>query len=515
MKSIVRGIIVNLITACMVALGLWWAYTYLYAATPVKESCFQGLGDRPQTDIHYYLNGSELSLGYASIDFSDIDFTSPGIYDLHVYHGFESFDFKYEIADNILPVIECAKDFFVCETGKVYDEDFFIGGVSDLTPVDTKLFNPLNNDAVSVRNDGHSVAFMKSGSYSLGLYARDTAGNSSTRYVDIKVGAAPEIFGTTEFYVAKGSAIDIKASVLAHDAEDGMIGDRVYNDFDDALFNTEGDHEFLYYVQDSDGLTSTHKGMVHVYNPLLLQDKINLGILSPDAKNVAGVINPYDLGYLVEDDIETVVSKIGRAVVCIYYDEGYTRTRGSGYVVKADASGVVLATNHHVVGEKERVNVTFSNGSVYEGVVAARSYERDIAFVKIPISAIGSGIDNIRTVHINAGYYYALNSQPDFELGAYCIYPDASEWLRHYGKILDKSGAIPDPDESYAYTLTEVSLELIKGMSGSAIVDSHGNLICMATCYYEDMGHRQYYCVTLSDILDFYEEAFGERLEYY
>lgn len=513
--GIVRIILFNLMLALLVGVALYLSYALLYVVEPVKEVYVQELGDRPQTDIHFYLLGPEKSLEHAYMDFSEVDFNTPGTYTLTVKHGYETFEYMYIIEDTSVPVISVYEDIFICETGRTYSIDDFVKDVRDVSKVSTKLLNTSGDKNISLQDEGRIVSFTEGGTYSLCVYSLDESGNSASSFLNILSESAPAIYGTTEFYVAKGSFIDLNADIFAYDREDGNIASGITNDFDTALFDKIGDHKFNYRVSDSMGLISERTGTVHIYDPLLLQDKINRGVLKGDALNVSGIINLYDSGYSVEDNIEAAVENERKAVVSIFYDKGSSRTRGSGYIVKITDSEFIVATNAHVVGSQEKVNVVIWDGTVLTGKVAAYSKAPDIAFVKVNLSELRADSIGIKTVHINRNYYEDLGNSPAFSLGVYCLYSDGKEWLRRYGRILRKSGCLNEYFEDFDYPVTQVSIDLIPGMSGSGIVDSHGNLICMATYYYEDKGIKENYCVSLNDILDFYEESFGEKLEYY
>ena len=67
---------------------------------------------------------------------------------------------------------------------------------------------------------------------------------------------------------------------------------------------------------------------------------------------------------------------VRRATVIIDLGDGH----GSGFLI--DARGFIL-TNQHVVGERERVRVRFSNGTEATGEVLRRDKVRDVAFVKV------------------------------------------------------------------------------------------------------------------------------------
>ncbi len=54
---------------------------------------------------------------------------------------------------------------------------------------------------------------------------------------------------------------------------------------------------------------------------------------------------------------------------------------------------------------------------------------------------------------------------------------------------------------------TEVTVKLVQGDSGSAVLDGYGNLICMAYAFSSDP--QRYWCVPLDGILSCYKEITG------
>ncbi|MBP5598698.1 MAG: trypsin-like peptidase domain-containing protein, partial [Lachnospiraceae bacterium] len=234
------------------------------------------------------------------------------------------------------------------------------------------------------------------------------------------------------------------------------------------------------------------------------------------ALNVAGVINPYDSGYIEESNMDAAIDNIKHAVVRIHYETPRTRTFGSGYIVKITDKEIICATNNHVVTDRNYVTVSFYDGTNVEARVVAGKVSPDIAFISINRSDI-KDFDNLdlKTIHINRGYYESLSSKPQFEMGMYCINENGSQWLERTGKIVRKSGKLDKYFENYDYAVTQISVRLTPGVSGSAIIDSHANLLCMAAFYWVHDGNTEYYGVSVTDILDYYKEVFGQRLEYY
>ena len=78
--------------------------------------------------------------------------------------------------------------------------------------------------------------------------------------------------------------------------------------------------------------------------------------------------------------LNTHLEQVLEATVTLRHGTGH----GSGFLISPDG---YLLTNAHVVGGGKRVPVEFSNGLRVEGQVLRKSVRRDVALVKIPVSA--------------------------------------------------------------------------------------------------------------------------------
>lgn len=495
---------------CLVAFVLW-----LFKVEKVVDSYEVELGTAFNEDISAYLSGKAIALSSAKPDFSNVDTSKTGKYSVKVDYFFKTYEYDIIVADTIAPKVFFNTDNYVCEPYMEIESDFFVQSVVEYD--DYKLtYLVLSDDAPFDKAfDGSSVVFTKPGVCDIVLRATDMSGNYSDYYLSVVVDTAPVIYGNYDYYLAAGSDFDPLNGIFSYDETDGELTNQVKAYVSSDLTNP-GDANIEYVVTDSCGLTTRVSGLIHVYDPLLLQDMVNLKKLDPFDENVIGVINPYDCGYLLESDCEAAVENIKPAVVRVYYETTTTRTYGSGYIVKITDDKIIVCTNKHVIGSQNEVKVCLYDGTVVTGHVAGRQTAPDIAFVVIDRNQYPN-LENLelKTIHINLNYYNSLSNQPYFDMGMYCINNDGTEWLTHYGKIIRKSGVLDEYFVNYDYPVTEISVELIGGVSGSAIIDEHGNLLCMATFYWVNNGTKEYYGVSLNDILDFYEITFGERLEYY
>ncbi|HTL89419.1 MAG TPA: tetratricopeptide repeat-containing serine protease family protein [Leptolyngbya sp.] len=79
-------------------------------------------------------------------------------------------------------------------------------------------------------------------------------------------------------------------------------------------------------------------------------------------------------------DPAAIYQQSSPAVVSITVPNGKSFAYGSGFI--ANSGGWIL-TNQHVVGKEQQVKVKLADGSVYPGIVVARSSQTDLALIQI------------------------------------------------------------------------------------------------------------------------------------
>ncbi len=504
---------------CFLAVGvflcLFAAFLFVFKVTQKTTEFHVELGTKVSNDISDYISGKDFSLKISRLDLSKVDEETVGTYEASVRFLYKKFSYEIIIEDTTAPEVLFNTGSYVCEKDADVDLSSFVDRVIDESEVSYSYIN-VNEDETITRNCDNTLVFSDKGIHPLFMRVTDAYGNSSDYYMPVRVDTAPYLYGTLDYYVAVGSEIDITSDVHAKDEVDGDLSSKVEGRVSAAYTKYPGDYVITYNVTDSYGLTATTKGLIHTYDPLMIQDMVNTKKLDPFALNVAGVINPYDCGYIEESNMDAAIDNIKHAVVRIHYETPRTRTFGSGYIVKITDKEIICATNNHVVTDRNYVTVSFYDGTNVEARVVAGKVSPDIAFISINRSDI-EDFDNLdlKTIHINRGYYESLSSKPQFEMGMYCINENGSQWLERTGKIVRKSGKLDKYFENYDYAVTQISVRLTPGVSGSAIIDSHANLLCMAAFYWVHDGNTEYYGVSVTDILDYYKEVFGQRLEYY
>lgn len=471
-------------------------------------------------NVQDYLQGFSFMLKMTEGNFEAIDIDTTGNYELDMCCALYRYKFEVVVQDTTPPEL-ITIDNKVVKVGEEYSPDTFIYDSRSLcSGKETYSFSAdSTQENTEIIGDGEKIIFDATGEYVFNIVAKDEFDNISMYEITAFAECAPEIDADfEEFYVALGTGADFCRAVKVTDYEDGVLdGSHIKATIDGKYLKESGDYTVTLCANDSFDITSEKEYPVHVYEPLILQDLVNTGKIEGKGSNVFGCENPYDAGYLPKGDIQKAIENTKEALVSIYYTDQYSITNGSGFVLKIDDSEVIICTNRHVVEGRREVYVTFFDKSVSVAKVRGSYETPDIAFISIDTSLLSKEVrENLKTVHINGCYFDNITNNPNFTMGLYCIDPKGNYWYDSKGKIVTKDGTMSVYFEGYDYRLTQMSLDLIPGVSGSAVLDEYGNLICMATFYWKNgYNIKENYGVKVDDILNYYELTFGERLEYY
>ena len=491
---------------------------FFFDVKPKSDTVTVEYGEEISRNPLDYMSGMKWAVSLAKVDFSAVDETKVGVYPVKVKHGFEDYEIALEIKDTTPPKVTLKGLKYVAELNKPsFAKDYVATCLDADSDVTFSFLNAEGDNTIAKEEDGSAV-FTDMGVHPITLMATDSSGNYSSFYLSMIVDTPPEIHTyslDTEYYVALGDTIDLKKDVYAVDYVDGTTTENIKIKVPD-YSSEEGDYTIHYSVTDSNGLTTEKDGVIHSYSALKIQDMFNTDRIEPHYLNVEGIINPYDAGYTIDEDIDAAIERIKHCVAHIYYRKEYATYWGSGFIVKINDDDIILCTNQHVVKDEETVQVDLYDGTEVTGYVVATSVTPDVAFVRILGEDLEpSFVTSLKTIHINLNYYKTISSKPRFGMGMYVINANGSEMFKRTGYIVRKTGYLAEYFENFDYPVMEVSVRLTPGVSGSAIIDAHANLLCMAAFYWDHNGSREYYGVSLEDILDFYEDVFGERLEYY
>ncbi|MBO4376096.1 MAG: DUF5011 domain-containing protein [Lachnospiraceae bacterium] len=465
------------------------------------------LGDTLSVSPDSYITGQDWSVNLAKVDASGVDLNRTGEYKVLVDHAWDHFEYLIIIEDTTPPELEVLKEEICLAVDESYPADTFVESVSDNGTV-----NKLTVD------DKRNITFSAPGEYEIMVRAEDESGNSSVKRLWVLADTPPVITGMKPIYISLNTEFDPEVGVTANDDVDGDVTDKIIVDTSNVVFDAPGEYEITYEATDSYNLTGKATDTVYVCAPLELQEKINRHLINEENSHIYGAINIYDAGYYDEDDMGFILEAMEPCVVHFYFRFSNGYAEGSGFIIEITDDAVILCTNAHVAKEIEGRNpeCVFYDGTTTK-VYKASEYDssNDVAFLKVMRSDLGeSFVKSLKTVHINNTYWNELPQNPDLTLGFRVIRENGSVLADKMGGMVQKEGYC-DIEEARNWLMTEVTCENFRGSSGSAVFDSHGNLVAMVRAQSIIGGRKQYWCTTFKQIMDWYRAQFGRDVYYY
>lgn len=488
-------IAVLIIFPVLMLFGLF--YLFIYRVEPSFSEVTYELGERVSRDPGDYLKGSTWSVNLGEVDVSGVDSKNTGIYETVVRHGIREYHFTVVIEDTIAPEIVCRDSQVYLAAGRNCCIEDVISEIRDNNAVTDVFFYDHGEEK-------ETISFREPGEYTVEVLARDGAGNKSVAGIPVIVDTAPAIEGNLDFYVTLESSPDYLAGVTASDETDGTLTDCI--SVDDSLVNLseEGEYVLSYSVRDSFGLVTTEESKIVVLSEERLQELIGKRQIDRNSLHVLGAANPYDGGAGEEDNLAYELDYLRPAMVQLYHETYKGYSAGSGYIMEITDDYIYLCTNEHVIHEHDRWDVYFYDGTKAEGKKLGTSDAYDVGVVVVRREDIPSELmEQLMTVHIDKTYWETLD-EDDIELGLARV-------DRQGGIVHTSQGWLIKIKQQFEWERgnrhTEITVKLVHGDSGSAILDGHGNLIAMAYAY--TGSPTRYWCVPLDAILDCYTEITG------
>lgn len=475
-------------------------YWKAYKVEPVFSEMVCEYGDALSEEIGDYLEGTDWSVHLGELDLSGVDMAHTGTYQAVVYHGWKQFSYQVTIQDTIAPEIRWKEPKVYLAAGAAIRVGDVIEGVSDADP-EAQAFFLRSNVTLS------EICFDNVGEYEVEILARDRAGNETRGSVSVVVDTAPVIAGVHDFYCIPGSTLDYRESVTAQDDLDGDLTKEIRVDDSRVDQNRSGRYLLRYVVQDGYGLETVEEALVLVAAPEELQELIGRRQIDYHTDTIIGAPNLYDAGVSQQEDLEETLEYMLPTVVQLYHATGRGGySSGSGYIMEITEDTVYLCSNSHVVEKYEDWDIYFWDGTTVPGRALGTSEIYDVGVVAVALEDVPQELlERLMTVHIDMAYWESLDEQ-EIEVALERV--DREGGLLH----VSKGNLIKIKQEFEWYARrdhTEVTVELVHGDSGSALMDGYGNLICMAYAYSTDPV--RYWCIPLDGILDCYEEITQRR----
>lgn len=480
--------------------GAFVFYLKIYRVVPAFSEITFEYGQSLSRDIGDYLEGTDWSVHLGELDLSKVDEGHTGSYQAVVRHGRSEFVYRVNIQDTLAPEI-------VWKEGRIYlpleetcrVEDV-IEGISDADPLAQAFFWQEGQTLPEVRFD-------RVGQYELTVLARDQSGNESRGRVTVTVDTPPSLSGIRDFYVVAGNVPDYLAEVEAWDDVDGNLTEYIEADDSDVELDREGAYQLRYRAVDSYGLETVETARVLVAEADDIQELIGHRRIDYRRDIILGAPNIYDGGVSEYEDLEEALAYMRPALVQLYHPTGKGGyTSGSGYIMEIGEDRIYICTNRHVLEKADEWEVYFYDGTMVTGTALGFSESYDVAVAAVELEEVPEELlEKLMTVHIDMTYWNGLDSQA-LEVALERI-------DREGGLIHVSTGKLVKARQEFEWYNrlhhTEVTVELVHGDSGSALLDGYGNLICMAYGFSNDP--LRYWCVPLDGILDCYQEITGRR----
>lgn len=501
-KRGMRRIWLSSAVPALAVLAVCLFYVRVYRVEPAFSELSCEYGELVSRDIGDYLTGTDWSVGLGQLDLSQVDERHTGTYQAVVQHGRKQFVYEIHIRDTVAPEI-------VYKDGQVYlaaGRDCAVWNVvEDILDADPETESYFEEEGRLLR----SVSFDRVGEYELEIVARDSAGNESRGQVSVVVDTPPVIEGVHNFYVTVDSRPDYLDRVTAKDDMDGSLTEEIRVDDSEVRLEAEGEYVLRYCAVDSCGLETYAEANVTVASAEELQSLIGRRLIDYRVDTILGAYNIYDAGASEEDNLEETLEYMRPALVQLYHATGRGGySSGSGYIMEITEDTVYICTNRHVVSKYEDWDIYFFDGTAVRGRCLGVSDDYDVGVATVAVEDIPQELlSRLMTVHIDRAYWESLDEQP-IELALERVDRDGGLIHATEGNLIKVRQAFEWYDR---LEHTEVTVELVHGDSGSAVLDGYGNLICMAYAY--STTPVRYWCVPLDAILTCYQEITG-RMPY-
>lgn len=498
------GLILGIVAAVIVIIGL---LPFIVPLNKVTDSITVELGDELTTNLDDYVSGFAPGFWVTKLDTSCVNTDSVGEYVATVKHGFQEFTYSILVRDTTAPILTLATDNIYLEKGQMYPVNYFVEETFDLS-----------RDVTITVSDSVTPDFRRTYAYSddcgvyvLSFFAKDASGNESVYTLSVTVDTAPTISGMKEYYVVPGTTLNYLEFITAFDEVDGDVSENVHVNAENVDLSKVGSYELVYICEDSYGLESEESVAVNVMEAIDIQELINTHEIHRLEEIIVGAYNLYDIGYYDDKTIAQMQEIMEPTTIRITNGNSY----GSGFILQVLDEEIIIGTCQHVVKSSNTVDISFFDGTKVDGTVIEAIYDVDIAFVSVKREDVSQELlDQLYTVHINKGYWDALDNNADLEVGVRCITDQGTVWRDRSGKLMYKSGQA-DMMWRGLPQVTRITAGLFHGSSGSNIFDIHGNSMGIATYIITGGGRYESYCSTLQTLCDKFEEVFGRKLYYY
>ena len=316
----------------------------------------------------------------------------------------------------------------------------------------------------------------------------------------------PYFLGIKDFYVVQGNSVDYQQNIKAIGRNGENITTDIWIDASNVVLDEIGSYELIYTAEDLEGNKAQESCYVYVKTAEDIQSLIYNHEISVEIAYIIGAENPYDGGIFQNSDIETVLEAMEPAFVNVCFENKKESSIGSGFIIEITEETIFIFTNAHVVNNQKDVEIYFYNGRCVTGQVMAIKESLDMAVIEVNTKVFSQDfINTLRTVHIDEEYWKELKNHAPISIGYRCLNEKGILKYQETGEVISKEEILWVVDSP----VTKYTMKNQQGASGSAVLDSTGNLIAMVLGTSKEEGIEENWGVRLVDILQFYREVSG------
>lgn len=149
----------------------------------------------------------------------------------------------------------------------------------------------------------------------------------------------------------------------------------------------------FYAVQEATGMSNTQNNSEEI-------SQVNTNNVVTESESGIKLTNASTIS-VVESDVSEMVEEVMPAMVSIvnnYLEEGYTffgqtyseeqASSGSGIIVAENDSELLIVTNHHVVTDATKLEVSFIDGTIAEAQIKGMDSDMDLAVIAIALDSL-------------------------------------------------------------------------------------------------------------------------------
>lgn len=283
MNKKIIGAVCVVVCVGIVGLFVWREYDRY---SPVKETVKVELGEELTGTPKDYVDANEKHLKGTQLDFSKVDNSKVGKYEVTAKCGEKKAVFTVEVEDTTPPVVTMkpGEEYRVI-VGQVLKAVDMVEAVDDLAGVNTVTFKesqvPVESETPEDLLSCIGLKYDKVGSYDNEVIATDNNGNETKQPVKVVVveDYLSHVTGFHDITTTCGTAVDCMNGITYDEKVTGVTADASAVDF-----NTVGEYTVTYTISGDDGVTTvTQTAKVIVTEPV----KVAVKSSSSGSKNTS------------------------------------------------------------------------------------------------------------------------------------------------------------------------------------------------------------------------------------